>query len=226
MPNFFIDLLKETARKKSLPRILLNHRLRNVEVKGRILDLASGKIRPSYFRFLRVDPSSSVVSIDASKERDPDILADLEKPFPLEDNEFDCVFCFNLLEHIYNHNNVIRESFRVLRASGRGRLIGSVPFLGSVHLDPDDFFRYTKSALERIFKDAGFKKINIEALGYGPFSVNFYLTEFLLPKFIRVPNVLISIFLDKLIMKTCKLFKKTIHGRNKYVLMYFFECEN
>ena len=220
--EFLKTLSKETLRKKSLPRILLNQRIKNINVKGRILDLASGKKRPSYYRFLQIDPESEIVSMDISKERDPDILTDLEQPFPLKDNEFDCVLCFNLLEHIYNHNNLIQESFRVLRQSGR--LIGSVPFLGSVHFDPDDFFRYTRSALYRIFKEAGFSKINIEALGYGPFSVNYYLTAFLLPKVVRVPVVLISIGLDKAIARACKLFGKTMHGKDKYTLMYFIEC--
>lgn len=221
--NLFNSLLEETIRKKSLPRVLLNHRLKDVRAGGRILDLASGKKRPSYFRFLQVDSESDILSMDISKERNPDILSDLERSFPLEDNKFDCVFCFNLLEHIYNYNNVIQESFRVLRQGGR--LIGSVPFLGSVHPDPDDFFRYTRSALHRILKEAGFKKINIEALGYGPFSVNYYLTAFLLPKITRVPVVLISIGLDKAIEKACKIFGKTMHNKDKYTLMYFIECE-
>lgn len=218
MKYLFKELIKETLRGKSLPRILINNRMEKTEeIKGRILDLASGTTRPSYYRFLRVDKNSEIISVDISDERKPDIKADLEKPFPLKDSEFNYVFCFNLLEHIFNHRNVIGESFRVLK--NNGKLIGTVPFLGSVHGDPDDYFRYTHSTLNKLFQESGFKNIKIEALGYGPFAVSYYMTEFLLPKFIRPIFIFPSILLDKIIFK----FNKK-HGKDKYVLMYYFEC--
>lgn len=218
MKKLFKDLIKETLRGKSLPRILINDRMKKTEpIKGKILDLASGTKKPSYYRFLRVEDSSDIVSVDISDERKPDIKADLEKLFPFKNEEFDYVFCFNLLEHIYNYKNLIDESSRVLK--NEGKLIGTVPFLGSVHGDPDDYFRYTKSALNNIFQEAGFKSIKIEALGYGPFAICYYMTEFLLPKFLRPIFVFPVIFLDKIIMKLNKR-----HGKDKYVLMYYFEC--
>ena len=219
MKGLFKDLIKETLRGKSLPRILTNNRMRKTEkISGRILDLASGKIRPSYYRFLDVDKNAKIVSVDISDERKPDIKADLEKPFPFKDKEFDNVFCFNLLEHIYNYRNVVNESFRVLK--NNGRFIGTIPFLGSIHGDPDDYFRYTESTLRKIFRGAGFKNVKIEALGYGPFAVNYYMITFLFPKLIRSPLLFLAVFLDKIIIKLNKR-----HGREKYVLMYYFECK-
>lgn len=215
----FKDLIKETLRGKSLPRILINNRMEKTEpIKGRILDLASGTKRPSYYRFLNADKKSEITSVDISDERKPDIKADLEKPFPFQNKEFDYVFCFNLLEHIFNYRNLISESCRVLKENGE--LIGTVPFLGSVHGDPDDYFRYTKSTLEKLFQEAGFSEIKIEALGYGPFAVGYYMAEFLLPKFIRPIFVFPAILLDKIIFKLNKR-----HGKDKYVLMYYFECK-
>lgn len=219
MKNLFKDLIKETFRGKSLPRVLINNRMKKThKLEGKILDLASGKIRPSYYRFLKVDKNAKIVSVDISDKRKPDIKANLEKPFPFKDKEFDNVFCFNLLEHIFNYRNVINESFRVLK--NNGKLIGTIPFLGSVHNDPDDYFRYTKSTLEKVFKEAGFQETKIEALGYGPFSVGYYMIAFLFPRIIRTIPLFFSIFLDKIIFK---LNKK--HGREKYVLMYYFECQ-
>lgn len=219
MKNLFKDLIKETLRGKSLPRILINNRMKKApKIKGRILDLASGKIRPSYYRFLDVDKNAEIVSIDISDERKPDIKADLEELFPFKDKKFDNVFCFNLLEHIFNYENLTGESFRVLKDNGK--FIGTVPFLGSVHNDPDDYFRYTESTLKRIFKQAGFKEIKIEALGYGPFAVGYYMIAFLFPKLIRIPLLFLAIFLDRIIIKLNKR-----HGREKYVLMYYFECK-
>jgi len=215
----FKDIIKETLRGKSLPRILINDRMKKTDsIKGRILDLASGTKRPSYYRFLKVDKNSDIISVDISDERKPDIKADLEKPFPFKDKDFDYVFCFNLLEHIYNYQNVIGEASRALKDNGK--LIGTVPFLGSVHGDPDDYFRYTKSTLTRLFQNAGFKDIKIEALGYGPFAISYYMTEFLLPRFLRPIFVFPAIALDKIIFKLNQR-----HGKEKYVLMYYFECK-
>lgn len=213
------DIIKETLRGKSLPRILINNRMKKTpKIEGRILDLASGKIRPSYYRFLDVDKKAEIVSIDISDERKPDIKADLEELFPFKDKEFDNVFCFNLLEHIFNYENLVGESFRVLKDNGK--FIGTVPFLGSVHNDPNDYFRYTESTLRRIFRGAGFKNVKIEALGYGPFAVGYYMIAFLFPKIIRIPLLFLAVFLDKIIIKLNKR-----HGGEKYVLMYYFECK-
>jgi SAM-dependent methyltransferase len=218
MKGIIKDIFKETLRGKSLPRILINARMRKTEeINGRILDLASGTIRPSYYRFLRIDKSSQIVSVDISDERKPDIKADLEKPFPFKEEEFDYVFCFNLLEHIFNYRNVINESFRVLK--NNRKLIGTIPFLGSVHGDPDDYFRYTQSTLNKLFNEAGFKKINIEALGYGPFAIGYYMIASAFPKIIRLFLLFSAIFLDKIVVK----FKRQ-HNKEKYVLMYYFEC--
>lgn len=217
--TLFKDLIKETLRGKSLPRILINNRMRKTgKIEGRILDLASGTIRPSYYRFLEIDKNAKITSVDISDERKPDIKADLEKSFPFKNKEFDYVLCFNLLEHIYNYKNIINESFRVLK--NKGKFIGTIPFLGSVHGDPDDYWRYTKSTLKKIFKQARFKEVKIEPLGYGPFAVGYYMTAFLFPKFLRIFLLFPAIFLDKIIIK---LNKK--HGKEKYVLMYYFECE-
>ncbi len=219
MSNLFKDLIKETFKGKSLPRILINNRMRETEeLKGKILDLASGTKKPSAYRFLKINKDAQIISVDISDERKPDIKADLEKPFPFKNDDFDCVTCFNLLEHIFNYKNVISESFRVLK--NNGKFIGTIPFMGSVHGDPDDYFRYTNSTLNRLFKESGFKDIKVEALGYGPFAVNYYLTAFLFPKIIRPIILFSAIILDKII---CKLNKR--HGKDKYVLMYYFECQ-
>ena len=218
MSNLFKDLIRETFRGKTLPRILTNNRMRKTkEVGGSILDLASGNQRPSYYRFLKIDKEAKITSVDISDERSPDIRADLEKPFPFKDAEFDNIFCFNMLEHVFNYSNVINESARVIKDNGR--MVGTVPFLGSVHGDPDDYFRYTKSTLKRVFKKAGFKEIKIEAIGQGPFAVNYYLAEPFISKYLKIFFLFPALFLDKIIYKLNKN-----HGRSKYVLMYYFEC--
>jgi SAM-dependent methyltransferase len=215
----FKDLIKGTLKDKTILRILMNNRLRNVqELDGKILDLGSGIIRSSYHNFLKISKNSQIVSVDVSDERKPDIYADLEQKFPFNDKEFDYALCFNLLEHIFDYKNLVGEACRVLKNGGK--LIGAVPFLTGVHADPNDYFRYTKSALERIFKASGFEDVQIEALGYGPFVVGYYTISFLIPRFLRPVFMFPAIILDKIIAKL-----KKIHGKNKYVLIYYFECK-
>lgn len=216
--QLFKDIISGTFKDKTILRILMNNRIRLTQaLNGKILDLGSGTIKPSYYEFLKIDESAEIISVDISDERKPSVKTDLEKPFSFKDGEFNYVLCFNLMEHIYNYKNLINESYRVLQNDGK--FIGAVPFLGSVHGDPDDYFRYTESALNNIFQEAGFKDIKIEALGYGPFAICYYMTEFLLPKFLRPIFVFPVIFLDKIIAKLNKR-----HGKDKYVLMYYFEC--
>lgn len=217
--KLFKDLIKGTLKDKTILRILMNNRLRKVqELDGKILDLGSGIVRPSYHDFLKISKSSKIVSVDVSGERKPDVYADLEQRFPFNDEEFDYALCFNLLEHIFDYRNLIGEAHRVLKQGGR--LIGAVPFLASVHADPNDYFRYTKSALERIFKAFGFAETRIEALGYGPFVVGYYTVSFLIPSFLRPVFMFPAILLDKIVAKI-----KKIHNKDKYVLTYYFECK-
>ena len=74
--------------------------------------------------------------------------------------------------------------------------------------------------MQRVFRGAGFRNINIEAVGYGPFAVNYYMIASAFPKIIRVPLLFSAILMDKIVIK----FKKQ-HNKDKYVLMYYFECK-
>lgn len=53
------------------------------------------------------------------------VLADIERPLPFGDAEFDAVVAGELLEHVRFPDNVVAEAARVLRPGGV--LVGSVP---------------------------------------------------------------------------------------------------
>ena len=76
----------------------------------------------------------------------------------------------NTLEHVYNHQSFLNNISRCLNDGGR--IEGVVPFLHHYHADPDDYFRYTHSALKRILANAGFEDIHITKLGKGGFTVS------------------------------------------------------
>ena len=48
---------------------------------------------------------------------------------------------------------------------------GAVPFLHPYHKDPDDYFRYTHTALKKILEKANFEKVEITPICRGSFSV-------------------------------------------------------
>jgi len=73
------------------------------------------------------------------------------------------VLLFEVLEHVPNPMQVARELFRVLRPGGK--VILSVPHLSRLHEEPYDFFRYTRYGLDHIFREAGFKKMDIRTRG-------------------------------------------------------------
>lgn len=65
-----------------------------------------------------------------------------------DDNSIDAFISVFAMEHIYDFQAVVDESFRCLKPNGR--LLLSVPFMCFYHGAPDDFFRFTRSALDRI----------------------------------------------------------------------------
>lgn len=154
----------------SLLRNLEYGELAKIEINGDILDIGGSK-KSGYHELIKGAHNIVVANID--EKYDIDFNFDAEKKFPLPDGSYDAVLCLNVLEHLFNFKNAIEESFRVLKKGGR--FVGAAPFLFNVHGSPNDYFRYTKSALERIFKESGFRDVEIRELGSGLFSVIYQL---------------------------------------------------
>jgi SAM-dependent methyltransferase len=102
-------------------------------------------------------------------EAHPHVLGDIERGLPFRTGGWDAIIAMNVLEHIFDHRRLLEEAGRVLRQGGQ--LCLGVPFLVRVHLDPDDHFRYTASALRRLLTEAGFAVVEVKAAGRGPLTV-------------------------------------------------------
>lgn len=92
----------------------------------------------------------------------PDIYWDGEK-IPLPDNYADWVIITEFLEHYFDTQSVLKEIYRVLKPDGR--IFFTVPCIWPLHEVPYDEYRFTPYSLEKHFKLAGFKAIDIKALG-------------------------------------------------------------
>lgn len=200
--NFFKIVFKETLKNKSLPRILLNYNLSSIETTGQILDLGSKSNKASYNRFLKCAPNSKITYTDWHKEGENIIKLNLEETFPISANTYDTVTCFNVLEHIYNMENTVQESYRILKSGGL--FVGQTPFLVNYHADPHDYFRYTDEAIEKKFTEAGFVLEKMIYLGFGVFSASFALRAHIYPKFLRPFFTVFFIGLDNFIMRIKK----------------------
>lgn len=75
--------------------------------------------------------------------------------FPFEDTRFDSVACFQVLEHVFNPEDFIKELSRVVKKNGKVLL--TVPFVWDEHEQPYDFGRYSSFGLRAIFERNGFK---------------------------------------------------------------------
>lgn len=133
---------------------------------GKLLDLGCGKapLYGTYFQYV-----DDVVLADW--ENSPftnvhvDVRCDISKKLPFQDSSFDTVILSDVLEHIPDPRNPLREVARILRPDGN--VLINVPFIHRLHETPYDYNRYTEYMLKLLAEDAGLSIIKLEALGGG-----------------------------------------------------------
>lgn len=108
---------------------------------GSIIELGAAS---DYYKNF-VPPDQRFLTSDISNNCD--LRLDMTK-LDLENNSVDALVSVFALEHLYSFHEVFEECKRVLKPSGRLLLV--VPFLYYYHAAPDDFFRFTSSALDRL----------------------------------------------------------------------------
>ncbi len=74
----------------------------------------------------------SAADMNACRARGLEVrAADLDDALPVDDGEFDVVFCSNVLEHVASPIHLLREARRALREGG-GRIVLALPIEGSL----------------------------------------------------------------------------------------------
>lgn len=69
------------------------------------------------------DKREGWVNIDSRKDAKPDIVADLEKPLPLESDSADEILLRHVLEHVKDPMSLIDECYRILKKGGKLEVI-------------------------------------------------------------------------------------------------------
>lgn len=188
-------------------------KLGSLEINGVILDLG-GNANSEYHHILKGD--HSVTTVNISPQYGCDMVFDIQEKFPIDSNKFDAVLSMNVLEHVYGFDNVIGETHRVLKDGGT--FIFAVPFMHHIHGSPDDYFRYTRSALETMLKKHDFVDIDIQEIGLGLFSLFYQSAAGMLPGALKGIFKKIAVTLDRILGK---LSKRYVNVSKRIPLGYF-----
>jgi SAM-dependent methyltransferase len=169
--RYLPDLVPALSAGKSLPRAFMERKLRDVRLRGRVLDLGGGGSRNAHYTM--ATDGVRVFTADVRAAGRPDIVANLEQGLPLRDGSVDVVLLLNVIEHIFRYEAVIAEVGRVISAEGVLYLF--VPFLYPRHtaaydeFNVEDYFRFGPVALKRLLTNVGgFLDVQVEPCSYGP----------------------------------------------------------
>lgn len=121
----------------------------------RVLDI--GSRRSPYKKLIQAE---HFWSLDILEHFQPDVVGDAHR-LPLRNESVDLVIASQMLEHCRAPQQVVDEVWRVLEPGGC--MVCSVPFNYIIHGDPSDYWRFTRYALEEVFKK--FLKTEIHPVG-------------------------------------------------------------
>lgn len=205
-------MISGLIRGESVARVLMNHALSDKNISGKVVDVGGGRA-PNYYQYLQIAEGTTIEPLDGSMS-----AIDFEKdPLPYETGSVNTVVLCNVLEHIYNHKFLLSECYRVLRPNGK--LIGFVPFFVGYHPDPEDYFRYTNTALVRMLTETGFRDVEIDSVGGGLLIANLNTIIMSVPRIIRPVLYIWTVFWDSLYIRLRP------HMRSRAPLGYVLEAQ-
>lgn len=92
----------------------------------------------------------------ASRKSQIDVFYD-GKVLPFQNDYFDSVFTSQVVEHIFNLDDILQEINRVLKP--QGVILLTLPFVWREHEIPYDFARYTSFGIKYLLEKHGFRLI-------------------------------------------------------------------
>lgn len=133
-------------------------------VSGTVLDIGCGNAAikadlPPRCAYIGLDyPATGKVWYGAQ----PEVYGDA-RALPFRDGSINQVFLLDVLEHLAEPEQSLREAFRVLVAGGR--LVINVPCVYPLHDEPHDYQRFTEHGLRHRLMGAGFIDIDVTPRG-------------------------------------------------------------
>ena len=188
--------------------------IKKLKLEGSILDVGSKKSSSNVTNYL--NSLEKIKYADKFSKNEDDLKIDLEVANDFNNETYENVLLFNVLEHVYNFKNCLKNCYLILNK--RGFFYGSTPFFFRIHESPKDYFRYTEQGLHKALEETGFQNVNVRVICGGIFICFYSSISGLTGKIPFLNNILliISQSLDFII----NLFSKNI--KRIFPLGYFF----
>lgn len=140
------------------------------QLNGKLMDFGCGS-KPYKALFTHVD---EYIGVDYQGEGHSHEKEDIEvyydgKTLPFPDNTFDSILANEVLEHIFNLEDILQELRRVLKPGGK--ILITIPFAWNEHEVPVDFGRYTSFGMTDLIQRNGFNLLAMEK------TTSFVLTQ-------------------------------------------------
>jgi SAM-dependent methyltransferase len=173
--NFLIRFLKNQSFQPGVLSVFLNPfffirrglylNIRSLapQLKGRLLDFGCGR-KPfenlfTVEKYIGVDIEQSGHDHSNSKV---DVFYD-GKTIPFPNENFDSLFCTEVIEHLFEPDALLQEMNRVLKPGARA--LFTVPFCWNEHEVPYDYGRYSSFGITHLLNRNGFKVVTLKKSG-------------------------------------------------------------
>jgi SAM-dependent methyltransferase len=138
-------------------------RLTAPRLQGKLMDFGCG--RKPYENLFSVN---EYIGVDIEKSGHDHALSKVDvyydgKTIPFPDETFDSIFCSEVLEHVFNLDELLAELNRVLKKGGQ--MLITVPFCWNEHELPYDFGRYTSFGIKHSLQQRGFEVVEFYKSG-------------------------------------------------------------
>lgn len=118
--------------------------------------------------------SDRILNVDFHPYKNVDIIADVHC-LPIKSNSVGGVISIAMLEHVGSPKSVVDEMHRILKPGGH--IFSIVPFIFGYHSAPDDYYRWTKEGIKKLFSP--FREIEIGVYSGPTSSLLIILQEWL-----------------------------------------------
>lgn len=183
--------------------------------RGRLVDIGCGT-KPYESIFMNYVDSYFGIDYEASagvnykQNTKADLYCDCSD-IKLDSDSFDTLLSTQVMEHVFETKKYVSECFRLLKTGGMG--IFTIPMSWKLHAEPYDYYRFTRWAIDKLFREVGFDIVELRPLE-GAFAsliqlkmVNFSERKSMFSKFtFQLKHKLFSPFLSWLALNLDKYF--------------------